>query len=87
MLIVKMNCYVDYLKTWPISDNKRINIIILRQVIVGILELFIWLGVENVNFCEMLCKRAFLTKKIYEIIAINKDSLKTYNGLVQRKFI
>ena len=82
-VIVKINRLVDSSETQTISDDKRVNKIILRQVVVGFLEFLHLFRIKNVDSVLVSGKRAVLTQKIHEIIAVDRGSFKTDDDLAE----
>ncbi len=63
--------FVDSSKTQAVSNDKRVNPIILWKVVVRFLELIDLLRLEDMNLSVKGCKRSIFPEKIYKVVAID----------------
>ena len=93
-----MRVYVCVGTCWPlciwggteaqaVSNNKRVHIIILWQVIISVMKFLDLLGTEDMNLSIERCQSSIFQQEVHEIVSINKGRFKNNQNRIKGMWI
>lgn len=74
-VVVHVNLIPDSAKAEAVRDDKGVDVVVLRQVVVGFLELSDLLGIEDVDLPLEPAEAAILSELVYEVFSVYGGSL------------